>query len=121
MKAITDNKHYFYLVLALLGGGFTFYYAFLGVLAHQGNFDSLEFMMSTWTDNYYARSLSLDFWTGTLAGTFFIVLEGYRLKMKRVWLYILLTFCIAYAFSFPLFLFMRERFLKKQGIQSSGS
>jgi hypothetical protein len=68
----------------------------------------------TWTDNYYAKSLSLDFWTGTIAGTFFILVEGLRLKMKCIWLYLFLTVCIAYAFGFPLFLFMRELQLRGQ-------
>ena len=44
----------------------------------------MEFIRSTWTNNNYAKSLSLDFWTGAIAGTFFIILEGYRLKMKRM-------------------------------------
>jgi hypothetical protein len=63
---------------------FTFYYAILGIIDHNGKFDSMEFIRSTWTNNNYAKSLSLDFWTGAIAGTFFIILEGYRLKMKRM-------------------------------------
>ncbi len=85
----------------------------LGTKANEGNFVVMDFIRSTWTDNYYAKSLTLDFWTGTIAGTFFILIEGLRLKMKRVWLYMILTVFVAYAFSFPLFLFMREHYLKK--------
>jgi hypothetical protein len=101
-------------MLAILGGGLTFYFAVLGIIEHKGKFDSIEFITSTWTDNYYSKSLSLDFWTGTIVGTFFILVEGIRLKMKRIWLYLILTTCIAYAFGFPLFLFMRELHLKKK-------
>jgi hypothetical protein len=114
IKKIIDNKHYFYLLLALIGGGFTFYYAMLGVIEHKGEFDSIEFITSTWTNNYYAKSLTLDFWTGAIAGTFFIVLEGFRLKMKRIWLYIILTIFVAFAFGFPLFLYIRELHLKRK-------
>lgn len=114
MKKIIDNKHYFYLLLAILGGGFTFYFAVLGIIEHKVKFDSIEFITSTWTDNYYAKSLSLDFWTGTIAGTFFILVEGLRLKMKRIWLYLFLTVYVAFAFGFPLFLFIRELQLRKQ-------
>jgi hypothetical protein len=114
IKKIIDNKHYFYLLLALIGGGFTFYYAMLGVIEHKGKFDSIEFITSTWTNNYYAKSLTLDFWTGAIAGTFFIVLEGFRLKMKRIWLYIILTIFVAFAFGFPLFLYIRELHLKRK-------
>lgn len=114
MQKIIDNKHYFYLLLTIVGGGLTFYFAFLGITEHHGHFDSVEFITSTWVDNYYAKSLTLDFWTGTIAGTFFILIEGLRLKMKRIWLYLLLTEGVAYAFSFPLFLFMRELHLKRK-------
>jgi hypothetical protein len=114
MKSIIGNKHYFYLLLTILGGGLTFYFAVLGIVEHKGEFDSIEFITSTWTDSYYAKSLTFDFWTGAIAGTFFILVEGLRLKMKRIWLYLFLTVCIAFAFGFPLFLFMREILLKKQ-------
>ena len=114
MNWIFNNKHYFYLLLTILGGGITFYFAVLGIIQNNGNFDSIEFITSTWKDNYYAKSLSFDFWTGTIAGTYFIVMEGIQLKMKRIWLYLFLTVCIAYAFGFPLFLFIRELHLRKQ-------
>ncbi len=114
MKNIIDNKHYFYLLLAILGGGLTFYFALLGIIEHKGKFDSIEFITSTWINNNYAKSLTFDFWTGTMAGTFFILMEGFRLKMKRIWLYLLLTVCVAFAFGFPLFLFLRELHLKRQ-------
>jgi hypothetical protein len=117
MATILNNKHYFYLLLTILGGGFTFYFVVLGIIEHQGNFDSIEFVKSTWIDNYYAKSLTLDFWTGTIAGTFFIIMEGLRLKMKRIWLYLLLTIGIAYAFGFPLFLFIRELQLRRQHLK----
>ncbi len=114
MNWILNNKHYFYLLLTLLGGGLTFYFAVRGIMEHKGEFNSIEFITSTWTDNYYAKSLTLDFWTGTIAGTFFILLECFRLKMKRIGLYLFLTVCVAYAFGFPLFLFMRELQLRKK-------
>ena len=113
MQRIIDNKHYFYLLLTLLGGGITFYFAVLGIIEHKGKFDSIEFITSTWLNNNYAKSLTLDFWTGAIAGTFFILVEGFRLKMKRIWLYLFLTVFVAFAFGFPLFLFLRELHLKR--------
>jgi hypothetical protein len=114
MQKLLDNKHYFYLLLTIFGGGLTFYFAVLGIIEHKGEFDSIEFITSTWTDSYYAKSLTFDFWTGTIAGTFFIIIEGLRLKLKRIWLYLFLTGFVAYAFGFPLFLFMRELQLRRQ-------
>jgi hypothetical protein len=113
MNKIIDKLHYVYLFAALLGGGCAFYFAMMGVLEHKGHFDVFEFASSIWLDNYYAKSLNIDFLTGTTVGTFFIIVEGYRLKMKKVWLYILLTVCIAFAFGFPLFLFFRTLHLKR--------
>jgi hypothetical protein len=114
MATILNNKHYFYLLLTILGGGITFYFMVLGVVEQKGEFDSIEFITSTWTDNYYAKSLTFDFWTGAIAGTFFMSVEGIRLKMKKIWLYPILTVFVAFAFGFPLFLFLRELQLRKQ-------
>lgn len=114
MQKIIDNKHYFYLLLSILGGGLTFYFVVLGIIEHEGKFDSIEFIQSTWIENYYAKSLTFDFWTGAIAGTFLILVEGFRLKMKRIWLYLFLTVGVGFAFGFPLFLFVRELYLKQQ-------
>ncbi len=110
MKTIKDNYHFVYLILSLIGGGFTFYYVMLGTAQHNGNFNVIEFVKCTWIDNAYAKSITLDFWTGATAGTLFIIFEGLRLKIKRYWLYILATFLIGFAFAFPLFLFVRGQY-----------
>lgn len=102
MKTILNYKHYFYLFLAFLGGGITFYFALLGI-NNNGKFNSIDFILSTWIDDYYAKSITFDFWTGTIAGTFFILIEGIRLKIKRLWFFLILTIFVAYAFGFPLF------------------
>lgn len=113
MNTLRANLHYFYLLLALVGGGFTFYFVMKGTAVNGGAFNVIDFVRSTWTDNDYARSLTLDFWTGAVAGSFFVLVEGMRLRMKRFWLYMLLIVGIGYAFGFPLFLFMRQRHLNR--------
>jgi len=45
--------------------------------------------------------------------------EGYRLGMKRLWIYYLLTFMVAFAFAFPVFLFMRELLLSEKSGKSN--
>jgi hypothetical protein len=110
-QSYRQNSHYLYLILAILGGGYTYFNMFLGILEHKGNFNVIAFIQSTWTENYYAKSITIDFWTGAIAGTFFVVFEGVRLKMTRVWLYPLLIVFVAFAFGFPLFLFFRSRYL----------
>jgi hypothetical protein len=55
-----------------------------------------------------------------IAGVTFMILEAKKLGMKRVWLYILLSGFTAMAFTFPLFLGMRELKLAKiQQVQNS--
>lgn len=57
--------------------------------------------------------MASDFWVGAFAALIFMIVEGRRLQMKRLWIYVVLTFVIAWAFAFPLFLFMRERMLQR--------
>jgi uncharacterized membrane protein len=49
-----------------------------------------------------------------IAGVVFIVAESRRLGMKRAWLYIVLSGVTAFAFTFPLYLAMRERRMQQR-------
>ena len=69
--------------------------------------------------NPAAQSLSRDLAVGAGAITIWIISESRRLKMQFLWIVVLGTFTIAFAFSAPLFLFLRERRLielDKEGI-----
>jgi hypothetical protein len=55
--------------------------------------------------------LSADLTVVALASVVFMLSEAQRLGMRRVWVYIALSFVTAMAFTFPLFLAMRERHL----------
>ncbi len=59
--------------------------------------------------NPAAQSLSRDLLVASTAIILWIFVEAKRLKMKNLWIVILGTFTIAFAFSAPLFLFLRER------------
>ena len=59
--------------------------------------------------NPAAQSLSRDLSVAAGAITVWIIVEARRLKMKNLWVVIIGTFTIAFAFSAPLFLFLRER------------
>ena len=54
-------------------------------------------------------SLTVDLLVVAVAGSILIVVESRRLGMKRAWLYIVLSGVTAFAFTFPLWLAMRER------------
>ena len=53
--------------------------------------------------------LSLDILIVAIAGSAFMIFEARKLGLKRVWLYIVISGVTAFAFTFPLFLAMRER------------
>ena len=61
------------------------------------------------------NSLAVDLLVAAVAGSLLIVIEARRLEMKRTWLYIVLSGITAFAFTFPLFLAMRERKLVELG------
>jgi len=63
-------------------------------------------------------SLTVDLLVVAVAGSILIVIEARRLGMKRAWLYIVLSGLTAFAFTFPLFLAMRERKLAAIGSES---
>ena len=52
---------------------------------------------------------SVDLLIVAIAGSALMIFEAQRLGMKRVWLYIVLSGITAFAFTFSLFLAMRER------------
>ena len=59
--------------------------------------------------NPAARSLSRDLMVSASAIFIWIIIESRRLKVKNMWIVFVGTFAIAFAFSAPLFLFLRER------------
>ena len=81
-------------------------------------FDIVEFIELA-NINPAAESLSRDLSISAGAITVWIINEARRLKIKHLWIVILGTFTIAFAFSAPLFLFLRERRLlelEKEGV-----
>jgi hypothetical protein len=65
-------------------------------------------------------SIGVDLLVVALAGAVFIVVEARRLGMKRAWLYLVLSLVTAFAFTFPLFLAMRERALRRRSEARTG-
>jgi len=54
-------------------------------------------------------SLTVDLLVVAVAGCILIIVEARRLGIKRAWLYVVLSGVTAFAFTFPLFLAMRQR------------
>lgn len=69
---------------------------------------------SAWFGSAVDWVLSSDLLIVAIAVVIFMIAEARRLRMKKVWLYILLSGVTAMAFTFPLFLAMRERTLARR-------
>jgi len=54
-------------------------------------------------------SLTTDLLVAAIAGSVFIIVEARRLGMRAGWAYVVLGLVTAFAFTFPLFLAMRQR------------
>jgi uncharacterized membrane protein len=95
-----------YLVLSIVGLVTAWVFNSLAVMNNQD-------YMAAWFGTSVDWVLSGDFTIVAIAVVVFMIAEARRLKMKRVWLYILLSGVTAMAFTFPLFMAMRERHLSK--------
>lgn len=109
-----------YLVLAVAGLIIPWYYNLQFMQQSGGAFDIVEFMAAAATTPA-AQSLSWDLAIACIAGLVWIVFESKRLGLRFFWLYIVLAFTVAYAFAFPLFLFVRQGKLEAMQQQEPGS
>ena len=96
-----------YLLLAILG-------AVLPTLANiefakvYGYSFDVKLFIELANNNPASQSLSRDLIISSTAVLVWIISESKRLEMKNIWIVILTTFTIAFAFSAPLFLYLRE-------------
>lgn len=92
-----------WLVLALAGLVGTWYFNALSIVAARD-------FIGDWVGSGSAvSSLTVDLLVVAVAGSILIIVEGRRLGMRFTWLYVVLSAITAFAFTFPLFLAMRER------------
>ncbi len=97
---------YIFLLLAIAGVCYTWYF---NIQFYRTAEDTsiLNFIALTKT-TFPAKSLSADLLVVVL--TFFVwyIPEAIKLKIKNWWILIPLTFLVAIAFTFPLFLYLRQ-------------
>lgn len=65
----------------------------------------------------FLTSLSIDLGVAAIAGVVLLIVEGRRLGMRFLWLYVVLAAITAFAFAFPLFLCNRERLLAGRRVE----
>ena len=99
---------WFYLIMAVAGAVLPTLSNIEFVDTYGPGFDLSKFILMA-NINPAASSLSRDLLIGSSAVMVWVISESKRLKMKNLWIVIVSTFTIAFAFSVPLFLYLRER------------
>jgi predicted membrane chloride channel (bestrophin family) len=94
-----------YLVLAAVGLVGTWTYNVTAIL------EKRDYLGDWFQSGPSVSSLTTDLLVVAVAAVIFMIVEGRRLRMKRVWLFVLAAPFIALAFALPLFLAFRERAL----------
>ena len=111
LNILKDNKQklpYLYLSLSILGATLTMMANFDFVMEYGSSFDIKNFIFLA-NANPAAQSVSRDLLVGASAVFIWIVNESKKLDIKNMWIVYVGTFLIAFAFSAPFFLFLRER------------
>ena len=99
---------YIYLFLAILGAILPMLSNYSFAIQYGSSFDIAKFIELA-NANPAAESISRDLLIGASAVFIWIVNESRKLNMKNMWIVYVGTFLIAFAFSAPFFLFLRER------------
>ena len=104
-------KH-LYLFLSILGICYTWYYN-IQYFNTVEDANLIDFFKDAQT-NFAGKSFGADLTVVCFTFFAFLIPESLKLKIKYWWILIPLTFLIAIAFTFPLFLYLRELSLEKQ-------
>jgi hypothetical protein len=96
-----------YLALAVAGLVGTWWFNALAII------QMTDFLGDLITSGPAVSSITLDLLVVAVAGSVFIIVESRRLRMRFGWLYVVAAGLTAFAFTFPLFLAMRERRLTR--------
>ncbi len=102
-----------WLVLAIVGLVGTWTFNVLAIV-------QLRDFVGDWVNSGPAvSSLTVDLLVVAVAGCVLIVVESRRLGMRGAWVYIVLSGLTAFAFTFPLFLAMRERRMTGRAVEAA--
>ncbi|MAT54973.1 MAG: hypothetical protein CMN32_10880 [Saprospirales bacterium] len=112
----TSTMKLLYLVMAVIG------YAATLLLMLLESFENKNILLWTKPDetisalfiNRISTTFTIDLLWAVLVFFIWVVFEGRRLGMRRVWKYHLLTLLFGLAGTFPLFLYHRQKQLEKQ-------
>lgn len=114
-----SKVQWWYVMLALLGALTTMYFN-LSFVDEQSGFSLVGFVGQSFA-NHASSSITIDLLVVVFVFLYWSWRESKRLRIPFWWLFVPLTFCIAIAFSFPMFLAVREHYLYRQEALQEGS
>ncbi|WP_047551626.1 DUF2834 domain-containing protein [Psychroserpens sp. Hel_I_66] len=109
-------KH-LYLLLAILGFAYTWYFNIQFYLTETDT--SITNFITLTKTTLPAQSIVADLSVVVITFLVWMIYESFKLKIPFWWVIIPLTFLVAIAFSFPLFLYMRANRLEKIEFEKS--
>lgn len=101
---------YIYLILCFFG--FVLPYSQLIPLLLYGDF-SIEFIVNQLFSNRVSTLFAFDLFITAVVFIVFAIYEGFKLKLKLLWVPLISTIIVGASFGFPLFLYLRELNLEK--------
>lgn len=106
IKLLKMKRKYIFLAIAILGLCYTWYYNIQYFMEY--NESSWSHFFDLAYSNLAGKSLGADLTVVVLAFFVWYIPDARKLKVKYWWILIPLTFLIAIAFAFPMYLFMRQ-------------
>lgn len=101
-QKVHQQRFWFFLIVAIIGLVTAWVFNAIAVMTGADYIDA-------WFGSPVDWVLSLDLLVVAVAGSALMIFEAKRLGIKYVWAYIVGSGITAFAFTFPLFLAMRER------------
>ncbi len=102
------SRQMIYAALVAVGFAATWYFNLKFIAESGGSFGVVDFVAATYA-NSASSSISNDIAVASMAFLVWSFHEARRLGMRNWWAYLVLTFAVAFACSYPLFLLMRDR------------
>ncbi|MBV1925497.1 MAG: DUF2834 domain-containing protein [Dokdonia sp.] len=106
-----NTKQRIYLTLAIIGLVSTWYHNISFMIIPENGVSAVAFIKACMS-NHASLSVSWDIVIAAITGFIWMHYEAKRLDISRVWFFYFTGTFVAFAFAFPLFLFIREQKLK---------
>lgn len=111
------KRKYIFLLLAILGVCYTWYFNIQFYITEE-NTSILNYIAQTKT-TFPAQSYGADLLVVVVVFFVWYIPEAIKLKIKYWWILIPLTFLVAIAFTFPMYLYMRQHKLDQLNAQQA--